>query len=244
MLDSSMSSDTTRVLTDTKGVTGSIVRILPSCGLVEVQLDPTLDPATMPGVSAKTLKSVLVDLSSCLRVLDDKGGEKKHDDRTAWFTKDEDWVLLKVGARVKIETRGTRQIPAPKVLQEGGRASTSVTVHTASAFHLLPAAAVDAAKGQTEGSFEGAIVALLPEENVLELKVESAEAKSCAGHTGETVLLHLGTVPLRSKQSSFIPGVRVRVQYSGVRVVPSPQEDAAARGKAVVYEATAIERLP
>jgi hypothetical protein len=235
MMDSLINGSTTEILTNTKGLTGSIVRILPSDQLLEIQLDGTLDPKTMPGIRARGFKSVLVDLSSCLRVHDDKGSEKTHDDRTAWFSKDEDWAILSFGQRVKVETRGTREIPAPLVLQNGGRSSTHAVVHTASAFHLMSSAAVDAAKGMTVGCFEGAIVRLLAAEKMIEVNVETVAGSSCAGQTGETVLLYIGNALMRSEKLSLTHGLRVRVSYSGVRVM------AAARDDAVIYEATTVE---
>ena len=55
----------------------------------------------------------------------------KRDDKTAWFTKDAGWSVLKEGQRVRIDYSGSKDVTAPKEFPPGSRTGGSVLVYVA-----------------------------------------------------------------------------------------------------------------
>ena len=176
---------------DAGSVQSSIVRTYAQERILEVKIERVLEvtpaqvgdkkpEAVKPGSALRVGQIIFFDASACSRVLDDKGVEKKRDDKKAWFTKDEGWAILKAGERVRIDYCGVREVPAPKDFPEGTRAGGNVLVYTATLIELLPESGVESFANTTDaGSAEGAIERMFATEKLIELKVEACAAKVC-----------------------------------------------------------------
>jgi len=172
--------------TDTGSVQSSIVRTYAAERLLEVKIEHFLEAAPMqpgdkkpePAVPAnasglRTGQVIFVEASACTRVFDEKGDEKTRDDKTAWFTKDEGWAMLKAGQRLRIDYCGSHETAPPKDFPEGARTEGKLLVYTAKLIELLPESGVGCAVKPEIGTVEGAVVRLFAAEKLIELKVEA-----------------------------------------------------------------------
>jgi hypothetical protein len=208
--------------------------------------------AATPEDAMRVGEIIFVDASACSRVIDEKGIEKKRDDKTAWFTKDEGWAILKPGQRVRIDYNGAREVPAPKAFPEGARSGGKLLVYTATLIELLPESGVPATVTPATGIAEGAIVRLFAAEKLIELKVEATDVTKASKEkdaakgsppVGTLILLRLenatvvdekGVERKRDDKTAWFAkddgwsvlkaGVRVKVVYSGTQQVAAPAD--------------------
>jgi hypothetical protein len=123
-------------------VQGAIVRLFAAEKLIELKVEGTkIESAPKGAEVAKNHEPaegtlILVRLEHAT-VVDEKGLERKREDKSAWFSKDDGWSLLKVGARIKVEYGSTQQIPAPAEFPKEARAGGTVLVYNATSVHLL-----------------------------------------------------------------------------------------------------------
>lgn len=270
---------------ETGSVQAAIVRTYANERLLEVKLERMLVAGSpVPGEKQPKCDSpgcrgtlrvgqvFFVDASLCARVLDEKGVEQKRDDKSAWFTKDAGWAILKEGQRVRIDYSGAREIPAPKDFPEGARTGGKLLVYTATLVELLPAAGIAQVTSEA-GTAEGPIVRLFTAEKLMELKVETGFVKAdekapkdkAGPAAGTLILVRLENAIVMDEKSverkrddksawfskddgwSILKtGMRVKIEYSSTQQIPAPADfpkDARAGGFVLVYNATTVQVL-
>jgi len=170
--------------TESGSVRGAIVRTFPQLRLVEVKIERVREPkgpddAKEPEKAANAPcpgEVIFVDVSHA-RVVDDEGYEMKNDLKSAWFTKDSGWAILKIGRRVKVDYEGTREFPPPKSLSAEGAKTGSLLVYCATCVTLRPpfdpAAMLSHEVATIESAtVEGAVVHLFSKEKLIELEID------------------------------------------------------------------------
>ncbi len=129
---------------------GSIVRVFPAERIIQVLVEdvshsaPEVPAKTEAGApnedagGAGTLRpghTIFVDVTSCLRVADHEGAEKKRDNKTSWFNNAEGWEMLKVHQRVEIDHSGSSDVARPTML-DGEFRTEHFTVCNATLLHI------------------------------------------------------------------------------------------------------------
>ena len=207
--------ETPRIV-DSGTVEGAIVRTFAHERLLELKVERVCDIGKLdkkdedknekaPVISKTGLRPgqvIFVDVTNA-QVLDDKGVEKVRDDKTAWFTKDAGWAVLKDGLRVKVTYASTREIPAPTTFPADARSGGKLLVYVATLVEMCPASPIMV--NHASGAVEGAFVHLFSKEKIIELKVEkvvpaemhdgnSTEGKAADGAATKAVTPRQGDV--------------------------------------------------